>query len=63
MAKLEYIEQTQKDLELHEQIMKERTEQRYQKHYDMCSDVLSDVVDFSTKVAEYRELTSKYGGI
>lgn len=59
MAKLEYIEQTKNDLDLHNKIMAERAEQRYKKHYDMSSDILSDIVDFSTKVAEYRELTNK----
>uniref|UniRef100_X1Z7B7 Calponin-homology (CH) domain-containing protein n=1 Tax=Capitella teleta TaxID=283909 RepID=X1Z7B7_CAPTE len=59
LAKLEYIEQTKNDLDLHNKIMAERAEQRYKKHYDMSSDILSDIVDFSTKVAEYRELTNK----
>ena len=59
LAKLEYIEQTQKDQELHHRIMAEKAQARYRKHYDMCGNVLSDVVDFSTKVAEYRELTNK----
>jgi hypothetical protein len=59
LAKLEYIERSNKDLELHQKIMQERAEQRYQKHYDMNSEILSDIVDFSTKVAEYLELTNK----
>lgn len=39
--------------------MKEKAEERYNKHYNMNSEILSDIVDFSTKVAEYRELTNK----
>ena len=60
MSKLEYEEQTMKDQELHNQIMAERAKLRYEKHYNMCGDVLSDMVDFSTKVAEYRNLTNRY---
>ena len=59
LAKLEYLEQTKKDRELHDQIMAERAEERYKKHYDMCNDVLLDIVDFTTKVGEYRELTNR----
>ena len=59
LAKLEYIEQTQKDRELHDRIMTERAEATYCKHYDMCSEILGSVVDFTTKVGEYRELTNK----
>jgi len=59
LAKLEYIEQTEKDRELHDQIMEQRAETRYQKHYTMASDVLSDIVDIVTRVGEYRELTNK----
>lgn len=60
LAKLEYQEQTNRDQELHNQIMAQRAEERYHKHYDMCGEVLGDLVDFSTKVAEYRELTNRY---
>ncbi|XP_013409132.1 sperm flagellar protein 2 isoform X2 [Lingula anatina] len=59
LAKLEYIEQTRADRELHDKIMAERAEARYRKHYEMCSEVLSQVVDFSTKIGEYRELTNR----
>ncbi len=59
LARLEYIEQTQKDQELHNQIMAQRAEERYHKHYQQCGEVLGDILDFSTKIAEYRELTNR----
>ena len=60
LAKLEYQEQTKKDLELHSRIMAERAQEKYAKHYSECAGILSDILDFSTKVAEYRELTNQY---
>ena len=59
LAKLEYIEQTEKDRELHDKIAAERAEDRYRKHYTICMDELLSIVDFSTKTGEYRELTNK----
>ncbi|XP_041476082.1 sperm flagellar protein 2-like isoform X2 [Lytechinus variegatus] len=58
-AKLEYIEQTQRDKELHDKIAQERAEAKYQKHYNLCKDILMDIVDFSCKVGKYRELTNR----
>ncbi|XP_043831005.1 sperm flagellar protein 2 [Dromiciops gliroides] len=56
-AKLEYEEQAQKEIEIHERIAAERAQARYRKHYSMCAEILDNIIDFSTKVAEYRELT------
>nr|XP_020851340.1 sperm flagellar protein 2 isoform X1 [Phascolarctos cinereus] len=56
-AKLEYEEQAQKEIEIHERITAERAQARYKKHYSMCAEILDHIIDFSTKVAEYRELT------
>jgi len=39
--------------------MAERAKDRYTKHYNMCGEILGDIVDFSTKIGEYRELTDK----
>ena len=61
MAKEEYAEQTQRDKEKHDQIMAERAEAKYRKNYDMCMDVVNELVNFTCKVGEYRELTNKYG--
>nr|XP_022317151.1 sperm flagellar protein 2-like isoform X9 [Crassostrea virginica] len=57
LAKLEYEEQTKKDQELHDKIAAERAEARYTKHYESCNEVVNQLVDFTCKVAEYRELT------
>ncbi|XP_066298432.1 sperm flagellar protein 2-like isoform X6 [Branchiostoma lanceolatum] len=59
LAKLEYIEQTKAEQELHDRIAAERAEQRYRKHYDMCMEVTLQIVDYATKFGEYRELTEK----
>ncbi|XP_068952228.1 sperm flagellar protein 2 [Petaurus breviceps papuanus] len=56
-AKLEYEEQAQKEVEIHEKITAERAQARYKKHYSMCAEILDHIIDFSTKVAEYRSLT------
>eukprot|EP00057_Strongylocentrotus_purpuratus_P026328 XP_011680802.1 PREDICTED: LOW QUALITY PROTEIN: sperm flagellar protein 2 [Strongylocentrotus purpuratus] len=58
-AKLEYIEQTQRDKELHDQIAQDRADAKYQKHSNHCRDILLDIVDFSCKVGKYRELTNR----
>ncbi|KAI8510088.1 hypothetical protein Bbelb_125160 [Branchiostoma belcheri] len=57
LAKLEYIEQTKAEQELHDRIAAERAEQRYRRHYDMCMEVTLQIVDYATKFGEYRELT------
>ncbi|KAK6179274.1 hypothetical protein SNE40_011674 [Patella caerulea] len=58
LSREEYEEQIKKDKELHDKIAAERTEAKYKKHYDMCSEVVDQIVDFTCKVAEYRELTN-----
>lgn len=50
LAKLDYVEQTKKDEELHTQIASERAKARYTRHYDMCADMLSEIVDVACKV-------------
>lgn len=57
MAKYEYLEQTKKDKEFHDLIAADRAEAKYKKHYEICSDVVNQIFEFSCKVAEYRELT------
>ncbi len=57
MAKLEYLEQAKKDKEFHDLIAAERAEAKYKKHYEICSEIVNQIFDFSSKVAEYRELT------
>ena len=60
LAKLEYMEQTKADQELHNQITQQLEQEQYQKHHDMCEEIIDQVVDYSCKVAEYRELTEKF---
>ena len=59
LARLSYEEQTKRDREQHDKIMGERAEERYRKHYSMCAEILGDMLDFSSKVTEYRELTNR----
>ncbi|XP_005872661.1 PREDICTED: sperm flagellar protein 2 [Myotis brandtii] len=57
-AKLEFEEQAIRERELHEQIAVERAQALYQKHYLACTEILDQILDLSTKVAEYRLLTN-----
>lgn len=38
-------------------IAADRAEAKYKKHYEICYDIVGQIFDFSSKVAEYRELT------
>ncbi|MGH0162104.1 UNVERIFIED_CONTAM: hypothetical protein FKN15_073429 [Acipenser sinensis] len=55
--KIDYMEQTCKEIELHDAIAAEYAEARYRKHFDICQDVLNQIIDLVTKAGEYRELT------
>nr|KAF6367110.1 sperm flagellar 2 [Pipistrellus kuhlii] len=57
-AKLEFEEQAIKMREVHEHLAVERAQALYQKHYLACSEILDQILDLSTKVAEYRLLTN-----
>ena len=59
LRKEEYKDQIQMDKELHDKIAAQRAEERYRRHYDSCYDIIAQVVDFSCKVAEYRQYTEK----
>ncbi len=54
------MEQTKKDKEFHDLIAADRAEAKYKKHYEICSDVVNQIFEFSCKVAEYRELTDDF---
>ncbi|KAM8960886.1 sperm flagellar protein 2 [Pelodytes ibericus] len=58
-AKLDCEEQFRKVQELHDLIAAEHAEARYKKHYLICQDVMSQIVDLVTKTAEHRELTNR----
>ncbi|XP_015747762.1 PREDICTED: sperm flagellar protein 2-like [Acropora digitifera] len=58
-ARIEYAEETRKAQELQDKIKAEIAEAKYNKHYGICWEMLSQIVDFSCKVGEYRELTEE----
>jgi len=55
----EHEEEIRQAREQHEQLMGQRGADRYNKHYSMCSQVVIDIVDLTTRIAEYREFTNK----
>ncbi|XP_026721433.1 sperm flagellar protein 2-like [Athene cunicularia] len=56
--KIDHEEQIIKERECHEKIAVERAQARYKKHYSICSEVVDQIIDLSTKVGEYRLLTN-----
>ncbi|KAM6156501.1 sperm flagellar protein 2 [Erethizon dorsatum] len=58
-AEIDFEEQILREKEVHEQIAVERAQARYAKHYKICEDILDQILDLSTKVADYRMLTNK----
>eukprot|EP00073_Rattus_norvegicus_P034611 XP_008759056.1 PREDICTED: sperm flagellar protein 2-like [Rattus norvegicus] len=58
-AKIDFAEQTLRAKEIHEKIAMERAQQRYEKHYGICAEILDQILDLCTKVADYRLLTNK----
>jgi hypothetical protein len=57
LAKLEYLEQANKDKEFHDLIAAQRAEAKYKKHYEICAGIVDQIFDLSCKCGEYRELT------
>ncbi|XP_054543895.1 sperm flagellar protein 2 isoform X2 [Talpa occidentalis] len=57
-AKIDFEEQALREKEVHEQIAVERAQARYKKHYSICAEILDQILDLSTKVADYRMLTN-----
>nr|XP_007959545.2 sperm flagellar protein 2 isoform X7 [Chlorocebus sabaeus] len=57
-AKIDFEEQFLKEKRFHDQIAVERAQARYKKHYSICAEILDQIVDLSTKVADYRTLTN-----
>ncbi|XP_019465902.1 sperm flagellar protein 2 [Meleagris gallopavo] len=56
--KIDREEQIVKERERHEKIAIERAQTRYKKHYSICWEVIDQIVDLSTKIAEFRVLTN-----
>uniref|UniRef100_A0A671QSM5 Sperm flagellar 2 n=1 Tax=Sinocyclocheilus anshuiensis TaxID=1608454 RepID=A0A671QSM5_9TELE len=44
--------------ELHKQLVADRVQARYRKHFDTCRGILGQIVDLATKAGEYRLLTA-----
>jgi len=59
-ARVDYEREIQHNTELHQAIVAEKAQQKYEKHYNLCKDILLNMVDFTCKVGEYRELTEKH---
>ncbi|XP_057565120.1 sperm flagellar protein 2 [Hippopotamus amphibius kiboko] len=57
-AKIDFEEQALREKEIHEQIAMERAQAHYKKHYSICAEILDQILDLSTKVADYRMLTN-----
>lgn len=46
-------------LKLYKQYKKEQAELNYLKHYQHVASIMDQILDLTTKIAEYRELTEK----
>nr|XP_012591871.1 sperm flagellar protein 2 isoform X4 [Microcebus murinus] len=57
-ARIDFQEQIHREKKVHEQIAVERAQALYKKHYSMCAEILDQILDLSTKVADYRMLTN-----
>ncbi|MBZ3886180.1 Sperm flagellar protein 2 [Sciurus carolinensis] len=57
-AKIDFEEQILREKEFHDQIATERAKVSYKKHYDICAEILDQILDLSTKVSDYRMLTN-----
>ncbi|XP_030093204.2 LOW QUALITY PROTEIN: sperm flagellar protein 2 [Serinus canaria] len=61
LAKQEAIDNEEKitrEKEHHEKIAAERAQACYKKHYSMCWEMIGQIIDISTKVVEYQQLTN-----
>ncbi|XP_013931795.1 PREDICTED: sperm flagellar protein 2-like isoform X1 [Thamnophis sirtalis] len=56
--KIELAEQALREKQLHTKLAAERAEARYKKHYDICWEVVEQIIDLATKIGEYRTLTN-----
>ncbi|KAF3851301.1 hypothetical protein F7725_013073 [Dissostichus mawsoni] len=56
-AKLDRAEDILKEREFCKRNAAERAQSRYKKHFKSCKDILEQIVDLTTKVGEYRQLT------
>lgn len=59
-AKSDHAEEIRAELEMCHAIAAEHAQSRHQKNLKNCQQVLEQIVDLATKVAEYRLHTGKY---
>lgn len=59
-AKLEYAEEMKKEIEVCQKIAADRAQNKYKKHFEICKNIMGQIVDLATKMEEYRQLTGKY---
>ncbi|KAL2779801.1 sperm flagellar protein 2 isoform 2 [Daubentonia madagascariensis] len=57
-AKVDFEEQILREKKIREQIAVERAQALYKKHYSICAEIFDQILDLSTKVADYRMLTN-----
>ncbi|XP_051038489.1 sperm flagellar protein 2 [Phodopus roborovskii] len=57
-AKIDFKEQNLREKEIHEKMAMERAQARFEKHYGICGEILDQILDLCTKVADYRLLTN-----
>ncbi|KAM8886989.1 sperm flagellar protein 2 isoform 2-T2 [Spinachia spinachia] len=53
-AKVDRADEIRKELEFCNRIAAERAQGRHKKHFEICKDILEQIVDLATKVGEYR---------
>lgn len=57
LAKLEYLEQYKKEKEWRDLIEADKAAAKYNKHYEICAEIINHIFDMSYKVIDYRRLT------
>ncbi|XP_051552291.1 sperm flagellar protein 2 [Myxocyprinus asiaticus] len=61
LARQEHLERSEEirmEREQHKRLAAERAQAGYRKHFDICREILGQIVDLATKAGEYRLLTS-----
>ena len=59
LARLEYMDQVKKDKELHDLIAADRAAAKYKENYEICKDIVKQIIDLSCKAGEYLVLNDK----
>lgn len=59
LAKEQYKDQIQKDIELHERIKAERKAEIYHKHYEMSFGIVLQMIDFACRICDFRAISDR----